>query len=420
MRSATRILHTVIKRMLLVAATLMSMSCGNYYDDWQRWKQPAEESDDPFGYEVFDAIMEESMTNGYEVSGEPFLATKGNEWRRKSLMVVANYVDRQTAQHIDSLVRQGCKVLLVTDAFRHDDDMDFGWGVRLDDNLGWNFFNLEQFKAELRLKETISLVWRQNTGREMSFSVHSEFVTGLMMTDVDGKAETLAQVKDSDYGVVAARVKTFSNNRGGELYIVSLPRLMTNYGILDRQTSPFVSRVMALIADRPVTRMRQVNLRSQSDSDDYGGGGETSVLKYFLSQPPLRAALYIIVATLLLMACLRARRRQRPIPVQKQPFNHSLEFVQIVGNIYYNRGDYQQLLRMKYTYFAEELRRRLLIDIDDADADDQNIRLLAAKTGLQPDYIGKTIDDARSNYEYEDDEVLNLIDKMDNILKKIR
>jgi hypothetical protein len=70
------------------------------------------------------------------------------------------------------------------------------------------------------------------------------------------------------------------------------------------------------------------------------------------------------------------------IPVVKQPENKSLEFVQLIGTLYYQKHENRDLLQKKYGYFAELVRRQLLIDIDDEDMRRENIQQLAFRTGM--------------------------------------
>ena len=72
----------------------------------------------------------------------------------------------------------------------------------------------------------------------------------------------------------------------------------------------------------------------------------------------------------------------RVIPVVKQPENKSLEFVQLIGTLYYQKHENHDLLQKKYGYFAELVRRQLLIDIDDEDMKRENIQQLAFRTGM--------------------------------------
>lgn len=67
---------------------------------------------------------------------------------------------------------------------------------------------------------------------------------------------------------------------------------------------------------------------------------QMSPFRYFLSQPPLRWALYLSMASILLFMIFTARRKQRAIPVIREPENKSLEFVELIGTLYYQKKDH--------------------------------------------------------------------------------
>lgn len=77
-----------------------------------------------------------------------------------------------------------------------------------------------------------------------------------------------------------------------------------------------------------------------------------------------------------------ARRRQRVIPIVEKPKNRSLEFIQLIGTLYYQRHDHADLVRKKFRFFAEEVRRNAGIDIGDVNQGDADCRALAEITGM--------------------------------------
>jgi hypothetical protein len=85
---------------------------------------------------------------------------------------------------------------------------------------------------------------------------------------------------------------------------------------------------------------------------------ESSQFYVFLQRPPLRWALYLTVLSLLLFCIFTARRRQRVIPVVQKPQNMNLEFVKLIGSLYWQQHDNPGLLAKKLAYATEEIRRQ--------------------------------------------------------------
>lgn len=101
-----------------------------------------------------------------------------------------------------------------------------------------------------------------------------------------------------------------------------------------------------------------------------------SPFRELIKRPPLRWALYLLMLGVILLMVTTARRRQRVIPIIAPPLNKSLEFVRLIGTLYYQRCTHAELVRKKFIFFAEELRRRCGIDVRDVNTDDGEVRSL--------------------------------------------
>ena len=143
---------------------------------------------------------------------------------------------------------------------------------------------------------------------------------------------------------------------------------------------------MSQIADRPVVKTEHYLNQGVEISQ--------SPLSFFLERPPLRWAVYLSLVGVLLYMFFTARRRQRVIPVVKEPENRSLEFVRLIGTLYHQRHDNTDLVRKKYNYFAERIRRTTMIDIEDV-ADD-GAELLAEYLGRPYETVAALLAELRA------------------------
>ena len=218
----------------------------------------------------------------------------------------------------------------------------------------------------------------------------------------------------------------------GTFYAHCNPLLFTNYGVLNHDISRYLNHAMAPLADCKVVRMpaekflKDSYLESEENPEKMPKAenrSNPSPLSYLLSQPPLRWALYTILAAVLLFMFFTARRRQRVVPVIKQPENRNLQFVKLISSIYYHRNDCHDLLRKKYTYFKDDLRRVLQIDIEDKSLLKINIQTLSRLTGFEGQVIEDTLKDIRfytdASVLLEKEDMMKYIDFMNDILKKI-
>lgn len=150
---------------------------------------------------------------------------------------------------------------------------------------------------------------------------------------------------------------------------------------------------------------------------------QMSPFRYFLSQPPLRWALYLSMVSILLFMIFTARRKQRTIPVIREPENKSLEFAELIGTLYYQKKDHADLVRKKYLYFAEELRREIQVDVEEVAEDERSFGRIARKTGMEAGEIAAFIREVRpvvyGGRSISEEEMKRLIDRMNEIINHI-
>ena len=157
----------------------------------------------------------------------------------------------------------------------------------------------------------------------------------------------------------------------GSLLIVSTPLLFTNYGILDGDNASYIFRLLYFPDNYPIVRLEESH-----------SAASPSLLKAIFDSPALKAAFYSLLLLVLLLMANAAQRKQRPIPVVTPPVNEMLRFTRLIGNLFYQKRDYQDLLRKKYLYFRTELRRRYATDPETEPDPKAAAERLAARTGL--------------------------------------
>lgn len=187
--------------------------------------------------------------------------------------------------------------------------------------------------------------------------------------------------------------------------------------MLDRNTSDLVMRLMTQLADRPVVRTLQFN-RTVGQTEQ-----QQSPFRVLLQSRPLTWAFYLSLLTIVLFFIFTARRRQRVIQVVEPPKNHSLEFVQLIGTLYYLRRDHAALVRTKLTLFADAVRRQTGLDILDVSDNDRVFGKLGERTGMAYEDIARTIKALRYIQANENNitehEMKAMVRQMDEILGRL-
>ena len=415
----------------------------------------------PLGCFVFDSILTQSLPNGYHVTKKTFFQLDQEHAKEKIsvLMVVDQHNLKQLdVKYLCNIARRGGKVMVVASSSFDDgrnadtvvvDELERTFKVRIEDGM---YFSLRGILAGLKahdndMYDTIYWNNRETMYAAQSYRMFYNMVGGTLFVDSVPKVKRLAYTLSTagyDYKLDSLyvgdftgfdtivdekerieRIDTFAIKKvptavsvpygKGEVIFVSSPLLFTNYGMLEGNTFVYIFRLMSYLADLPVYRTEAYV------KTDAMLVAEQSPFREFIKRPPLRWALYLALLGVVLFMIFTARRRQRVIPIMSKPANRSLEFIQLIGTLYYQRKDHVDLVRKKFKLFAEELRKTAGVDISDVNTDDREYLLLAEKTGMNSDRLKKVIRQIRlvlhSEGNISVEEMRSLIDAMDTIVR---
>lgn len=415
----------------------------------------------PFGCFVFDSVLTQSLPNGYHVTKKTFFQL--DQEHAKEKISVLMVVDQQDLKQLDvkylcNIARHGGKVMVVASSSFDDgrnadtvvvDELERTFKVKIEDGL---YFSLRGILSGLKahdndMYDTIYWNNRETMYAAQSYRMFYNMVGGTLFVDSVPKVKRLAYTLSTagydykhdslyvgdftsfdtivDEKERIERIDTFAIKKvptavsvpygKGEVIFVSSPLLFTNYGMLEGNTSVYIFRLMSYLADLPVYRT-EAYIKT-----DAMLVAEQSPFREFIKRPPLRWALYLALLGVVLFMIFTARRRQRVIPIMSKPANRSLEFIQLIGTLYYQRKDHVNLVRKKFKLFAEELRKTAGVDISDVNTDDREYLLLAEKTGMNSDRLKKVIRQIRlvlhSEGNISVEEMRSLIDAMDTIVR---
>lgn len=415
----------------------------------------------PFGCFVFDSVLSQSLPNGYHVTKKTFFQL--DQEHAKEKISVLMVVDQQNLKQLDvkylcNIARRGGKVMVVASSSFDDgrnadtvvvDELERTFKVKIEDGI---YFSLRGILSGLKahdndMYDTIYWNNRETMYAAQPYKMFYNMVGGTLFVDSVPKVKRLAYTLSTagydyrhdslyvgdftgfdtivDEKERIERIDTFAIKKipvavsvpygKGEVIFVSSPLLFTNYGMLEGNTSVYIFRLMSYLADLPVYRTEAYV------KTDAMLVAEQSPFREFIKRPPLRWALYLALLGVVLFMIFTARRRQRVIPIISKPANRSLEFIQLIGTLYYQRKDHVDLVRKKFKLFAEELRKTAGVDISDVNTDDREYLLLAEKTGMNSDRLKKVIRQIRlvlhSEGNISVEEMRSLIDAMDTIVR---
>lgn len=377
----------------------------------------------PFGCEVFDSLMKKSALAGYEVTRKTIAQLEREGYGKKPHGFLIQSIDFNPSptdlRALDRLLKAGNKVFIATSSITPDSlypDLQ----LTISGQYG---FSPMQVKASIENQEISfdTLVWcRQSPYQEKKYTLYSA-MSGYKV-DVDKPAKYDILVKNWQTDDYTDRVDSYwvprvvRIQRGkGELFFSCEPLLLTNYGILDEQVNGLVFRLMSQFRGLPIVRTEAYTPQSEIN--------EETPLRFWLQNEPLRWAAYLTIGGLLLFCVFYARRRQRVIPVVEEPKNRSLEFVKLIGTLYYQKHINHDLLQKKYAYFTETLRRLMMVDVEDTETRKDDVAQIALRAGM-PEAEVRMILDRVDRYlkadEYINDAALRkAINGMDKIINNL-
>lgn len=337
----------------------------------------------PFGCMVFDSIMAQTMPCGYTVVEKTLWQMQRDSMLNEPHGIVilsTENLEPDLLETILSLVEQGHVVLVGASINMYE------WEDTLGLRIVWNnSFDIRYIAGERFAKRPIRWVDTDDYPADTSLCrVYDRMINNIVIPNDSSSFKLLATYDDGYYSVEKGKDSVaiaISMSKGkGELILLSAPLLMTNYAILDHDNG-------AVLIHRLMNRMKHLPvIRTEAYVSEEAGEKE-SPFYVLLERAPFRWALYLTFIGIVFYCIFTARRRQRPIPVITQPQNGNLEFVRLIGTLFWQEGDHQGLLKRKLTYTAEEIHRQTGLDIMDNDGEKETIAQLARLTGMDSDNL---------------------------------
>lgn len=381
----------------------------------------------PLGCALFDSLLSSSLPHGYSLSKETFYQMEEDTVDKMGILVIANSLSMVKAD-VNALLKmaeRGNKIMLVSN----------NYPKLLEDTLGfyctYSHFNAAAFRkyaSSIFRKDSIYWVADSVYSRQLyrcypqfcnsSFRRYDSKVIRKLaekdMTDAigDALADSDSVKVYSNYHPLLAMARPWGE---GEIILVSTPLLFTNYGVLDENNANYIFRLLSQMGELPIVRSEGY-MKATAQV-------QQSPLRYLLAHQPLRWALYLTMITILLFMIFTAKRRQRAIPVVREPANKSLEFTELIGTLYFQKKDHVDLVRKKFAYLAEELRREIQVDIEEVADDKRSFERIARKTGMDAGEIAEFVHEVRpvlyGGRVIDSEQMKVFIDKMNEIINHI-
>lgn len=175
----------------------------------------------------------------------------------------------------------------------------------------------------------------------------------------------------------------FDYEGGGSLYLHLAPLAFTNFFLLHKGNKAYYDNALSFLPkDIEVVRWDDYFRYHSEGGNNENSGNNFSRLDWLSKQRGLSAALWLVLVMFLLIYLVESKRKQRIIPELPSLKNASLDFVQTIGRLYYQRRDNKNLAQKMTAHFIGHVRSKYNIRI--SVADEEYEKRLAWKTGLDP------------------------------------
>jgi hypothetical protein len=190
----------------------------------------------------------------------------------------------------------------------------------------------------------------------------------------------------------------------GTILLSSTPRVFTNVHALDEGTAPYLWAAFSHVPSSAEPVWWDAHYKP-------GRTQAETPLRFVLSTPALRHAYIVLIMGVVFFLLVKARRRQRVIPVIEPPDNATVDFVTTLGRLAHRRGDAEPVARRRVTYLLASLRARLDVTADPASED--WIEQVTARSGVSRDDVTALADSisAIRNTEAVSNEQLKTLDR---------
>ncbi len=196
----------------------------------------------------------------------------------------------------------------------------------------------------------------------------------------------------------------------GNIFLSSIPAAFSNYYILKNEINEFAFKSLSYL---PVQNVIW---------DEYYKAGNkynSTPLRFIVSQSSLAWAYYLMLIGVIIFIIFYGRRRQRRIPIIKPFENTTLEFVTIVGNLYYQQKNHSTIAKKISIFFFDYLRNKYFLQT--SELDDQGIKVISEKTNYPFEKLRSLIQSLRGTFNRNnitDSELIFLNNRIEDFYKK--
>ncbi len=200
----------------------------------------------------------------------------------------------------------------------------------------------------------------------------------------------------------------------GAFFVHANPLCFTNHFMLTRNNAEYTAKALSYLPG-------DIKKIFWDEYYKSGSTGSANPLRFVLSNIYLRWAFRIACVALLIFILFEMKRRQRMIPVIPPLRNSTLDFVQTVGGVYFNRHDNKNIAVKKIQYLFEYVRSHFYLPTNTLNEDFvQSLTKKSGVAGTEIQILMERIQYVLNGGPVNDTILLQLNNTIDSFYKKVK
>lgn len=349
-------IYAVIFIMIMVILALLEVN-KKEVTDWRKNFDVDEKS--PFGLFVFNNEAQDLFKNKLsKINVAPYNYYTDKKKKPHNILIVESEIDTESWRKILDEVSKGSDAMIIAARLSKE----------ISDTIG--FYGT---KISYEQKNYLKLTDKKY---QNDFIELDKFPSGRGFSYIKPNVEILGKTVEENNEDHANFIKSPFGK--GNIYVHCEPLFLTNYYLLKSGNVRYAQDIFSYLEDKETLWFVENNTKESG-----------SVLRFILSNPPLKYAWWVFLGGMILFIFFNAKRKQRIVPIIEPLKNTSAEFVKSIGNLYLQEGDFHDMMAKKAQYFLHKVRTDLLIDTQHLD--DEFAKKLQLKTGKSAEMVNEAI-----------------------------
>lgn len=325
--------------------------------DWRETYSPDDKI--PYGtFLLYDQLPQLFPENEISRNDRPFSEWLDAEGVGKNLLIISNNMEfgKVDQKLLLEFAGRGNQVFIANEALADGLTEELNLSDKI--SFSWNQDTSTRFKL-------VNPAYRNESALFTNLRAFSTFIPG---DDFEGKILGITG-KDSLVHFVQIPYQN------GNIYLHLAPKVFTNIHFLE--APEYIARCLSYLP------------RQETIWDDhykpYFRSEDEGAFQLIKQNKALNYAWTLLVAGSVLALIFFAKRRQRAIPVIPEPENKTLEFIETIGDLYFQEGNHYDVAKKKIRYFYHNVQLLFLLHEHESDF----WTLLQQKSGAKEHTIQK-------------------------------